>query len=1080
MKRQWQHPEAEAESQVFSRNYWRNLDELEDNPEFRSWLEREFPQGASEWERSNSSEDSRRTFLKYVGASLSLAGLGMAGCRRPDQYLVPYNEHVEEVIPGKPLFYATAFPIPGGCVPLVVTTHEGRPTFLTGNKLHPTAGRAVNAFVQASILDLYDPDRSKGFMHQGKPATEAEFVKDVLGKVQAAKGAKTGLLLGASTSPTRARLLDEIGKRMPGLKVFQYEPLVSESVQSAEKILFGEGVSVVPQLHRADVLLSLDCDFLGLDPVGEAPANQWAKRRDPGQTMSRLYVVEPSFTVTGASADHRLRLPASQVGAFAVLLAEKLGIPDVSALASQLQVRSEIIGAEWIQGVADDLLSKVGKAAVLAGPRQPEAVQVLVALINNKLGALGGGAAPLPLVQHGRRMLPGLADLVGAILGGGIENLFVLTPADPLFDAPGDLDLAKAFDKLALLVHCGMSVNLTTAKAHWHVPGAHVLEAWGDAYSAEGVLSIIQPMILPLYGGWSELDLLVNLLGDGAGEAGKKLTAYDAVRQTFAGIAKGDVERAWRLALRDGFLDGVRFPRASKVDVEGSKAVLAKMQIAGFPHAGAIEVDLVPSSHVFDGRYANNAWLLESPDPVTKLTWDNAAIMSLQTAERLGISRDGQVVRLTAGQGRTIEAPAFRIPGHADFTITLPVGFGRTGVGRVGSGAGVDVYPLRSIQKPYIVTEVKVEATGRKYPLAPTAIHWSMEGRALVREGTIEMHKENPAFAQDDGMDAHIPPNISLYEGPDYLHPKEQPKGPLQGRFQPDPRHQWAMAIDLNSCLGCNACQIACQAENNIPVVGKDQVIRGREMQWIRMDRYFSSPVEKKGMAAERKLVPESRGRPAYDDDRVEMISQPVGCVHCESAPCETVCPVNATVHSDDGLNAMSYNRCIGTRYCANNCPYKARRFNYFDYNKRRTEDLYLGPLAPAAGMATTSAKLQKNPNVTVRMRGVIEKCTYCVQRIQEAKIEAKAKARGTSEYQVPANRVVTACQDACPTEAISFGNLLNPKETVNLVKADPRNYDLLKYVGTRPRTSYLAKVRNPNPKMPGAGDVGQATASMH
>lgn len=1080
MKRKWQHPdEPEIPSPVFSRRYWRNVDELEDTPEFREWLEREFPQGASELARPDSSEESRRSFLKYMGASLSLAGLGMAGCRRPGQYLVPYNEHVEEVIPGEALYYATAFPRPGGCVPLVVTTHEGRPTFLTGNRLHPTRGRGLDAFVQASILDLYDPDRSKTFLRQGKPVTEAEFSSEVLAKVQGSKGEKAGLLLGGSTSPTRARVLEELGRRLPGLRVFEYEPLLSEAVQAAERSLFGEGVSVVPQLDRAEVILSLDCDFLGLEPVGDAPAAQWAKKRDPKQAMGRLYTVEPCFTVTGASADHRLRLPASQVAAFAVILARKLGLEEVQGLEPKLKFSEEILGSEWIQGVADDLLAHVGRAAVLAGPRQPAGVHVLVGLINNKLGALRGGSAPLSLLRHGRQVLPGLPDLVMAINAGEIETLFVTTPGDPVFDAPRDVGVPKAFEKLSALVHCGLFVNRTGSVAEWHVPGAHYLESWGDAFTASGLLSVIQPMILPLYGGWSELDLLLRMLQEPAAEPGAQPASYQAVRETFNQFAKGDSERAWRLALRDGFLDGEWFPRATEVDPEAAREVLAKMELPDFPHSGAIEVDLAPSGHVFDGRYANNSWLLESPDPVTKLTWDNAAIMSLETARSLGVMHDGQMLRLIAGEGRVIDIPAFRIPGHADFAITVPVGFGRAGVGRVGSGTGFDAYPLRSLRSPYIVTGVQAKRTAARHPLAPTAIHWSMEGRALVREGTREMYRDNPAFAQDDGMDAHIPPNIPLYQGPDYLNPARQPGAPLQGRFEPDPLHQWAMSVDLNICLGCNACQIACQAENNIPVVGKEEVIRGREMHWIRMDRYFSSPVVKEGMTAQRKLVPEGRGRPAYDDDHVEMISQPVACVHCEAAPCETVCPVNATVHSDDGLNAMAYNRCIGTRYCSNNCPYKARRFNYFDYNKRHIDALHWGPLAPAAGLGTTSLKLQKNPNVTVRMRGVIEKCTYCVQRIQDAKTKALAAARGSKDIQVPANRVTTACQDACPVEAITFGNLMNPLDTVNQAKVDPRNYDLLKYVGTRPRTSYLARVRNPNPKMPGAEHVGQATAGM-
>jgi molybdopterin-containing oxidoreductase family iron-sulfur binding subunit len=606
-------------------------------------------------------------------------------------------------------------------------------------------------------------------------------------------------------------------------------------------------------------------------------------------------------------------------------------------------------------------------------------------------------------------------------------------------------------------------------------------------------------MIQPLFNGWSELHLLLKLSpapaapAAAAAQGGVPVPAedagYAAVRKTFAASVKGDMELAWGLALRDGFAKGTKYAPAPAPAAPGALG-FESVALADFPGPESIEVVLTPSSHVWDGRFINNSWLQEIPDPISKLTWDNAALMSLTTADALGVTHDGQMVSIKLSDGATMEVPAFRLPGQADFTIQVELGYGQEVAGRVGEGTGFNAYPLLRKQGEMISTGAKVTRTGAKYALAPTAIHWSMEGRAIVRENTAAAYEEFVVkghgedwknFSYNQGMDGHIPPNIPLYQGPDYFRSNESQRGaPLDGGFTVDENHQWGMTIDLNTCTGCNACTIACQAENNIPVVGKEQVINGREMHWIRMDRYFSSPREKEGMTAQRVYVPEGRGRPAHDDDTVEMLTQPVACVHCEYAPCETVCPVNATVHSDDGLNSMAYNRCIGTRYCANNCPYKARRFNYFDYNKRRTSDFYLGPLAPAEGLGMTSLKLQKNPNVTVRMRGVIEKCTYCVQRIQSAKIDAKAKARDSRDVKVATGTVTTACQDACPTQAITFGNLRDEKDPIVKIKEDPRNYDLLKYIGTRPRTSYLARVRNPNPKMPGAEHVGTASVGSH
>lgn len=1097
MKRKWHHPEAGAESGT--RMYWRGFDELQDTPEFREWLEREFPRGAAEVSGPEADEGTRRNFLKYMGASASLAGLGLAGCRRPDQFIIPFNKHVEDQIPGRPLYYSSARPVADGCVPLVVTTFEGRPTKVEGNRLHPEWKGGSDVFTQASILDLYDPDRSAVFRKEGEVLDGDRFVeefeKGFLAPFRAAKGAKSALLVGASTSPTRERLLAELVKACPAVKVYEYEPLSSPGRREAENRLWGAGISALPVLDKADRILSLDADFLGLDPQGEGSNGRWAARRKPGKGMARLYVVEPAFTVTGGMADHRMRLASSQVVKLAVLLAEQLGLAaQVAPLVAKLGLVRELIDPAWVKECAADLLSKKGRSVVLVGSRQPLEVHLIAGLINQALGAIQGAGGPLRLVRHGRKVLPGIEALADAIRSGAVENVVVTTPCDPLYDAPASAKWGEASAKLKNLVHLGVRHHATARAATWHIPGAHYLESWGDVRSISGVLSIVQPMIQPRFGGWSELHLLAKMLpvapaASGEAAGGADDAAYVAVRATFAGLVKGDVELAWGLALRDGFSKGTGYPVVAPAATPAAIG-FESFPLVDFPGPDAIEVVLTPSSHVWDGRFINNSWLQEVPDPISKLTWDNAALMSLATADALGVTHDGQMIAIKGGDGVVVEVPAFRLPGQADFTILVELGYGQEAAGRVGEGTGFNVYPLLRKEGAFIVSGAKAERKGAKYALAPTAIHWSMEGRAIVRENTAEAYEEFVVnghgedwknFSYNQGMDGHIPPNIPLYEGPDYFRPNQEQKGaPLQGRFTVDENHQWGMTIDLNTCIGCNACTIACQAENNIPVVGKEQVINGREMHWIRMDRYFSSPREKEGMTAQRVYVPEGRGRPAHDDDSVEMLTQPVACVHCEYAPCETVCPVNATVHSDDGLNSMAYNRCIGTRYCANNCPYKARRFNYFDYNKRRTRDFYLGPLAPAEGLGMTSLKLQKNPNVTVRMRGVIEKCTYCVQRLQAAKIEAKAKARDSRDVKVPTGSVTTACQDACPSQAITFGNLRDEKDPVVKLKEDPRNYDLLKYIGTRPRTSYLARVRNPNPKMPGAEQVGQGSIGGH
>ena len=1086
MKRKWNHPtEPKA-----SRQHWRSLGELEDSEEFQGWLEREFPQGAAELEMD---ETSRRSFVKLMGASTALAGFGVA-CSRPVRHLVPFNEHVEWVIPGKALYYSTAKPRLGGigCDPLVATTYEGRPTKVDGNRLHPNSGGSSTAYTQASILDLYDQDRSKGFLAGGKPTTAEDYRSSFQsGFLKGKSGKRVAMLLSPSTSPTRNALVKEVAETYPGLSLYSYEALESVGAARARTDLYGQGVVPVVSLSGIKRVLSLDSDFLGLDSIGDNCQCEFAETRDTDSEgeVSRFYAVESAFTLTGGLADHRYRIAPSQILPVAALVAKavskKIGDRALGSIADEVIAKMvvPVYHEKWIEECAIDLAENQGGSIVLAGNRHGREVHILVSALNKALGAYKNH---ITLVQHDLPQLGGIADLSDAISSGEIETLFVLNAGDVVFDAPADLEFGKLLKSVPKVVHLGYSVNETAKAATWHIPGTHYLESWGDHYSMGGIYSVQQPMINPLWGGISENVFLLSLLEENASEE----LILERVKRTFAKAGLED----WNQALRDGYAKGKRLPTAKVIaepaSIFGSEAV----EIADLPHAGGLELVLTVSGATYDGRFVNNGWLQEAPDPITKLTWDNAALISTTTAETLGL-KDGELVEISVSD-RKIKAPVLVSPGQADFVLCLPVGYyGDLADGTVSRGVGFNAYPMMTTATPYYVSGVKLKSTGEEHELALTAEHYSMEGRAIAREGTVEMYKEDPHFAQHQGMDHHIPENISFYKGPDYTK-GENPEGPgpmfsaIPGHeFKVDQLHQWAMTIDLNSCTGCNACVIACQAENNIPIVGKDQVLAGREMHWVRMDRYFTSPSDYKTVS-DQGLGNGEPGKRRVDDDQIEMIPVGVSCLQCESAPCETVCPVNATVHTADGLNAMTYNRCIGTRYCANNCPYKARRFNYYDYNKRPLEKIKVGgieaegfkfgPLAPANGNATTTQRLQKNPNVTVRMRGVIEKCTYCVQRISAAKIAAKAAARDSDDIQVKTGSLTVACQDACGADSITFGNLMDPRDIVNVKKSSPRNYDLLKYIGTRPRTSYLARIKNPNPKMPGADAVGTVTSKMH
>jgi molybdopterin-containing oxidoreductase family iron-sulfur binding subunit len=1050
-KRILQHPAEPATG----RKYWRSLGQLADTPEFRGWLTREFPQGAAEMQGG---EVSRRNFLQLMGASMALAGLSFAGCRRPEKHLVPFTRGVEWSIPGKPLFYTTARPTRRGYAPLVAVTHDGRPTKIEGNPQHPVSKGKTDLHAQSSVLDLYDPERARFFVNKGEKSDAAAFEKALDGIIGGAgDGAGLAFLLEKDNSPTRERLRGEIAKKFPKASWAVYEPLGSELAEQAAAVAFGAGVEAVPVIDKADVIMSLDCDFLGVEGDVNTIREFSARRKvtGPNTKMNRLYVAENRYTVTGGIADHRARVPASQIGAFALALAAEIATATKDAVlvetARAFGTPAVQFDAKWIKVSADDLVANKGASLVLVGARQPAAVQVLVAAMNAALGNLGKTIVGRKLTE---KPAQSLADLAKDVKAGSVKTL-VIIGGNPVYNAPEDLKWADLQKSVGMVVRLGYHEDETSAHAHWNAPLAHYLESWGDGLAADGSYVSVQPMILPLFGGWSELDLLAKFAGL------PKLAGPELVQETFKAIAKpADFVGAWAKFLHDGFLaDSAAKPEALTFDPAAAPKAVAGKSLPALAE-GAYEVVFTACAKVDDGRFANNGWLQEIPDPITKITWDNAAMISPATAKKLGVE-DNDLIEITVG-GRMLTAAAILAPGHAENSISIALGYGRTVVGRVGEKTGFNAYLLRTSASPYFATGATAKATGKSYKLALTQEHWALEGRGgdLTREATLDEYKAKPDFAKTMGMDAHIPPNVSLYSNP-----------PLNKPDSVDP-HAWGMVVDLNTCIGCSACMVACQSENNIPIVGKEQVAEGREMHWIRTDRYFASVDEK--------------------DPEPEMVSQPMMCQHCENAPCETVCPVNATVHSEDGLNVMAYNRCIGTRYCANNCPFKVRRFNFFDYNERDVHGraknpddrklftgLYEWNLTSERG-AEDVTKMSKNPNVTVRMRGVMEKCTFCVQRIQEAKIATKVAVRDSGDVRIPADAFKTACAQACPADAITFGDINNPESAVSKLKASERGYRLLEYLNVASRVTYLARIRNPNTKMPGAEKIGAAMRSPH
>ncbi len=1011
--------------------YWRSLDHLADTPQFRDWIERRFPESMSELLAGGVD---RRRFLQLMAASIGLAGL--AGCRRPEMKALPYAKSPEEVVPGLPNFYATAMPRRGGALPILVESHEGRPTKIEGNPRHPDSGGSSDVLAQAWVLELYDPDRAGPVRHLGEPSTWKDydvFAAQHYASLRQRKGKGLRILSEGLNSPSLDLLREHLRSTLPEAGWHVFEPVSTSNALDGAALACGS--PVLPRFHfdRAEVIVSLDSDFLGLEEDGTRHHRGFSRGRlGEGQVpaMNRLYVVESQFSITGGMADHRLRLPSSHVLDYTLALARAVATSDpvVPAPGSpQARLRTALeqrrpsvrLDERWVREVAADLRSRPGKTIIVAGRRQPPLVHALALALNDMLGSLGKTVelhkAP------GRPAAGTIHELAGAIDQGQVETLVILG-GNPAYNAPADLALAERLKQVPTTIRLGLHADETSRLATWHLPLAHGLEAWGDARAGNGAVLPVQPLIEPLFEGRNMLEELARLTQY------ETSSPYEIVRRAFrkvSGTKDAEFEAAWRRCLHEGTSTaGAEASVRPAVAWDSvARAVGAAGPGTGPLSASNLELVLERDTKVDDGRFANNGWLQELPHPVTKLSWGNAALFSPRTAEELGIV-DGDVVRLEL-DGRSLETAAMILPGQADHSVGLALGYGRSGAGHIGRDVGSNAYALRSSGAPDLARGLKVSGTGKKASLACSQDHFTMEGRDLIRELTLA-----DLIGPHETGHAHEPELHDIQTVPVSAG-----------------EHQWGMAIDLNTCTGCNACVLACQSENNIPIVGRDEILRGREMHWIRIDRYFAGDLEEP-----------------------ELVHQPVACMQCEKAPCEVVCPINATVHGEEGLNLMVYSRCIGTRYCANNCPYKVHRFNYFDYNQRPLDQLWYGPLAEK-GMPET-LKMQKNPDVSVRMRGVMEKCTYCVQRIERARIGVHVAAGGAPPGKIPDGTVVPACAQACPAQAIVFGDISDPGSKVSRIKNQAHNYDLLGDLNTKPRTSYLARLRNPNPRMAAGADV--------
>jgi molybdopterin-containing oxidoreductase family iron-sulfur binding subunit len=981
--------------------HWRSLEERELSGGTAAAIEREFPAGAAEL----SDGIDRRSFIQLLGASVALSAVG--GCTQPPpERILPYTHQPVGLTPGNPLHFATALSLSGRATGVLATSWEGRPTKLEGNPIHPSSLGSSGLFEQAALLQLYDPQRARLVKQRGTPKAWKTFLLelgrrlDALGRKD--RGAGLRFLTEPSASPILADYRRRIFQAYPNARFYNYEALADENGPRGAQLAFGQPFDALWDFGKADVVVSLDADFLQGSGPHLRHSRAFAQRRVPVGRMNRLYCVESTLSLTGMMADHRMRSKPSEVQRFAFeLMAELSRHPGLEPLAALAQASGHSAAPSrlpWAKSLAADLARNRGRSLVIAGSRQPPIVHAIAHTLNSILGNLGQTVQLIrPVIEGGDSGVSSLAALVDEMKRGQVDTLLI-TARNPVYSAPADLSFSERLERVSYSIYHGWYEDETWSKATWGIPAAHPLETWSDTRAHDGTISIAQPLIAPLFNGIPELELIASFIGV------HDKSAFQILREFWIGRSAGDgFEASWEQWLADGIVRNTAFSPVQAVlrpDALISEIrSWAQAQVRSQSAQQGLEISFAGDYKVYDGRFANNAWLQELPEPVTKLTWGNAALISPATAARLGL-RAGDIAALEY-RGRRLEAPVFLLPGHADDTVSLTLGYGRAGAESVGRGVGFNAFLLRDSSAPWFDVGVTLKKGIGVHRFAVTHDHWSMEGRSHAIQGTLEDLQKTP-----NALESLRGPTETFYDP--FRYDKEQ--------------YRWGMAIDLSRCTGCSACVIACQAENNIPVVGRDNVLKSREMHWLRIDRYFVGSVEEPS-----------------------VITQPVACVHCERAPCEYVCPVNATVHSDEGLNEMVYNRCVGTRYCSNNCPYKVRRFNYLHYTQHTAK----------------TERMQMNPDVTVRARGVMEKCTYCVQRIERARIESRIQGR-----QIREGELTTACAQACPAEAITFGNLNDIYSAVAQLHRDERRYDLLHELGTHPRTAYMARAKNPNPEL--------------
>ncbi|HEY7211146.1 MAG TPA: TAT-variant-translocated molybdopterin oxidoreductase [Bryobacteraceae bacterium] len=958
--------------------FWRTLEEAAESDELKEYVEQEFPGLSGQIPQGVD----RRSLLKVMAASLAMAGA--AACtKQPKEQIVPYVRQPENLIPGVPLFYATAMTTGGYARGLLVESHLNRPTKVEGNPDHPASLGATTIFEQASVLNVYDPDRSENVLNEGRLSTWGEFTGKFSTEAQELamrKGEGLAILSGPMTSPTFLDQMSSLATQFPASKWYVFDPTVNPAVASAAKKIAGRNAFISYDLSKADVIVSLEADFMHVGPAALKYARQFARKRavDNGQTPTRLYAIESAPSVSGSLADHRFPVKSSAVPGLAYQLAKACGVNAPTSGSAP----------EWVNVVAQDLQKNKGKCVVIPGEWQPESVHLAAYAINTALGNIGQTVSVLEGVEPDNTH--SLNELVNDLNSGHVETLVILGQ-NPVYTAPASMNFQQAMRKARMVVRLGQFFDETSRWSHWHVPEAHYLETWSDARAFDGTITIQQPLIEPIYGGKSAHEVMTILLGKPDQNSHEVVKGYWQQRQQNSPT----FDTFWQTALHDGWI-----ANSTVGTIKGNPVALPALEQQGI---SGLEVVFRPDPTILDGTYSNNGWLQECPKPQSKMTWDNVVAISAKAAGQLKVDK-GDMLRVTVN-GKSIVGPTWVLPGHAEDSITVYFGYGREGSGRVGNKIGYNAYAIQDASTPYAASG-SLQKTGEQYRIANIQETQTMAGREPVREAELADFREHPDFPTR--FEKPLPPSESLYK---------DVKWPYNG-------YKWGMTIDLNVCIGCHACIIACQAENNIAVVGKDQVARGRHMHWIRVDRYYSG-----------------------DLDNPEMYNQPIPCMQCENAPCEVVCPVAATVHSNEGLNQMVYNRCVGTRYCSNNCPYKVRRFNFYLYSDWNTESLYGA----------------RNPDVTVRSRGVMEKCSYCVQRIQEAKISAEKETRTVRDGEIK-----TACQQVCPTEAIVFGDLNDKNSKVAKSQQLPRKYGLLDDLNTRPRTQYLGYVRNSNEALRG------------